>query len=156
MLSKRPKIDSLCSFCVNKTGSFYSNAEQNERTFYNNETGVYNPEATFLNTSSPNSAVGIPLHFLYNSSKRFGLNTEIGATYYYPFDSNNEQAKLNLQSNYIFTADALLGVSYRLSSALSFDTGIFTKYDIINFTNTKNTNNLLSGLQFGVNYKLSK
>jgi hypothetical protein len=95
------------------------------------------------------SSLGIPLHFLYTSGKRLGINVETGFSYYYPMISG---AKLS--SNYIFTTEAIIGASFRITSKLSVDAGLLVQYDLMNYTGQKNNNCLTSGMQIGLNYKM--
>ncbi len=132
-----------------KTGITYQGTE--------NEQYFMIPENTFsANTQVSNSAIGIPLQLVYTGQKRFGLNIEVGGTYYYPFNTDFEQITINLKNNYVFTANGLFGINYRFAPRMSINAGALIQYDLINYTGQKNKPNLFTGIQFGFDYKIGK
>ena len=101
------------------------------------------------------SAIGVPVHAVFTSGKRLGINIEAGVSYFYPLNSPLNTST-GFSDNVLLTAETLLGGSYRFNSKLAMDAGVLLQVDLVNYTGQKNSNNLFTGLQLGVSYKIGK
>ena len=137
-------------FDMGESGGNGENLYREDGTPSDNEDGDNENDNDFMV-----SAIGVPLHAVFTSGKRLGVNIEAGVSYFYPLNSPLNTST-GFSDNVLLTAETLLGGSYRFNSKLGIDAGVLLQVDLVNYTGQKNSNNLFTGLQLGVSYKIGK